>query len=178
MVVELADNHKNKNKRKRVRVDGYDRSANHVPSYSRRWPRLNDSSLFSFKLADLATQKIVNICYVRVPDPGNCKAPRLVRSDVFAGLNDEEFNKLVAYITPFNSEETMELFMCSTLADGEIEEIQQGDTAVDAVNNVFIIDPDGKYVVEAEPFWDKKILGLKYKEAVPLAIGLYAILRK
>jgi hypothetical protein len=165
MKLELAE----PPRRKKVFVQGYDRHANHVPSYSRRKP-LNDSSLFSFKLADMAGNRIVNsIPAIVVPDPANLKAPRLVRLDMFSQLPDSEFLKIMNYVADFNDQEVIDEAFEARLSLNDPIPQRSGITATDVVNSVFQSDPNGT-TVQTTSIWDEEFIpGIKNKYSAPVA---------
>jgi len=180
MQLELAERG---GRRNRVYVQGYNRHANYVPGYSRHKP-LRDSSLFSFKLADLSGKVITNAdVFLTVPDPDNVKAPRQVRVDMFQNLPEHEFVKLMNYVQDYNSpaiiDAATQAYLNPALSDPQVQADVQAagnETALSTVESVFQADPNGTTVKES--FWDKKSLfGIKNKYSLPLVgFGLYKLL--
>lgn len=154
-----------------VQVRPYDRSANHVPGYTRRYPRLSDSSLFSFKLADGS-----DYLFITVPDPANKQAPRLVREDLFDGLSDYEYQKLIAYVEPFNDPALLHQAINNRLSKGLSDPIISGTaTASGVVSSAFLMPTNSSTVVSSS-IWDKTILGVPVKYAA-VAAGVLFLLK-
>lgn len=156
----------------RYQVGGYNRAANHVPGYMRRFPRrLNDSSLMTFKLADGSA-----LLYICVPDPQGKQAPRLVREDMFDGLPNTEFEKLMIYVAPCNSQQVLQQAIERRMNKGLSDDaVIQPDTAAEVVESAHTMVPNGA-TVKSTSFFDLKILGVPVKW-LALGAGAWFLLK-
>jgi len=84
--LELAENGLSERK---THVKGYWRERHHTAAHTRHL----SEPVFS---------------YIKVPDPENKLAPKYFREDTFDTFPDDEFAKLIMYVTPFNTQQHLQ----------------------------------------------------------------------
>lgn len=153
-------------------VREYDRRANHVPKGKRFFRKhLNDSSLFSFKLADSSS-----LLFICVPDPEGRQASRLVREDMFDSMPDSEFMKLMDYVSGCNSPQLLQQVVTRRMDTGLSDEnVIRPDSAEEIISSVYASAPNDTTVVSGS-IWDKKFLGIPVKYEVG-AIAAYLLFK-